>query len=158
MRQSALTAVVVFVVDLGAALLTPIAAALEARRVTPPGSETRRPGRRPAGTRLDPAGAECRRATALPWRCSDDRAVAAGPTGRPADRALVAGDGDPGRPAGCTKLRQRDARDTPRLWVGLALGILAVAMFVVALSPDEAVRALLARPAHLALREALTAP
>jgi hypothetical protein len=40
MRQSAVAAIVVLVVGLGAALGTPIAAALEARRVTPPGSIT----------------------------------------------------------------------------------------------------------------------
>lgn len=39
-RQGALAAVLVLVVGLGAALLTPVAAALEARRVTPPGSVT----------------------------------------------------------------------------------------------------------------------
>jgi hypothetical protein len=38
MRQSAVAAIVVLVVGLGAALGTPIGAALEARRVTPPGS------------------------------------------------------------------------------------------------------------------------
>jgi len=43
MRQGALAAVLVLVVGLGAALLTPIAAALEARRVTPPGSVTAGP-------------------------------------------------------------------------------------------------------------------
>src|SRR5918912_2722181 len=40
MRQSAVAAVIIQVVGLGAALLTPIAAAVEARRVTPPGSVT----------------------------------------------------------------------------------------------------------------------
>jgi hypothetical protein len=40
MRQSAVAAIVVLVVGLGAALGTPIGAALEARRVTPPGSIT----------------------------------------------------------------------------------------------------------------------
>src|SRR4051812_698454 len=40
MRQSAVAAVVVLVLGLGAALGTPIAAALEARRVTPPGGVT----------------------------------------------------------------------------------------------------------------------
>lgn len=40
MRQSAVAAVIILVVGLGAALLTPVAAALEARRVTPPGSVT----------------------------------------------------------------------------------------------------------------------
>jgi hypothetical protein len=40
MRQSAVAALVVLVVGLGAALLTPIAAAVEARRVTPPGGVT----------------------------------------------------------------------------------------------------------------------
>ena len=38
MRQSAVAAVVVLVLGLGAALLTPVAAAIEARRVTPPGA------------------------------------------------------------------------------------------------------------------------
>jgi hypothetical protein len=40
MRQSAVAAIVVLVIGLGAALGTPIGAALEARRVTPPGSIT----------------------------------------------------------------------------------------------------------------------
>lgn len=40
MRQSAVAAVVILLVGLGGALLTPIAAAVEARRVTPPGSVT----------------------------------------------------------------------------------------------------------------------
>ena len=40
MRQSAIAAIVVLVIGLGAALGTPIAAALEARRVTPPGGVT----------------------------------------------------------------------------------------------------------------------
>src|SRR4051812_14855076 len=40
MRQSAVAAIVVLLVGLGAALGTPIAAALEARRVAPPGSIT----------------------------------------------------------------------------------------------------------------------
>jgi hypothetical protein len=40
MRQSAVAAIVVLVIGLGAALGTPIAAALEARRVTPPGGVT----------------------------------------------------------------------------------------------------------------------
>jgi hypothetical protein len=40
MRQSALAAIAVLVIGLGAALGTPIGAALEARRVTPPGSIT----------------------------------------------------------------------------------------------------------------------
>jgi hypothetical protein len=40
MRQSAVAAIVVLVVGLGAALGTPIGAALEARRVIPPGSIT----------------------------------------------------------------------------------------------------------------------
>jgi hypothetical protein len=43
MRQSAVAAVLVLLVGLGAALLTPIAAAGEARRVTPPGSVTAGP-------------------------------------------------------------------------------------------------------------------
>jgi hypothetical protein len=38
MRQSAVAAILVLLVGLGAALGTPIAAALEARRVTPPGA------------------------------------------------------------------------------------------------------------------------
>jgi hypothetical protein len=40
MRQSAVAAIVVLVIGLGAALGTPIGAALEARRVKPPGSIT----------------------------------------------------------------------------------------------------------------------
>jgi hypothetical protein len=40
MRQSAVAAIIVLVVGLSAALLTPLAAAREARRVTPPGSVT----------------------------------------------------------------------------------------------------------------------
>jgi hypothetical protein len=40
MRQGAVAAIVALVIGLGAALGTPIAAALEARRVTPPGSVT----------------------------------------------------------------------------------------------------------------------
>jgi hypothetical protein len=40
MRQSAVAAVIILVIGLGAALLTPVAAALEARRVTPPGGVT----------------------------------------------------------------------------------------------------------------------
>ncbi len=40
LRQSAVAALVILVVGLGAALLTPVAAALEARRVAPPGSVT----------------------------------------------------------------------------------------------------------------------
>jgi hypothetical protein len=38
MRQSAVAAIVVLALGLGAALLTPVAAAVEARRVTPPGA------------------------------------------------------------------------------------------------------------------------
>src|ERR687884_234709 len=40
MRQSAVAAVIILVIGLGAALLTPVAAAVEARRVTPPGAVT----------------------------------------------------------------------------------------------------------------------
>jgi hypothetical protein len=43
MRQAAVAAVIILVVGLGAALLTPIAAAVEARHVTPPGSVTAGP-------------------------------------------------------------------------------------------------------------------
>jgi hypothetical protein len=43
MRQSAVAAVLVLIIGLGAALLTPIAAAVEAQRVTPPGSVTAGP-------------------------------------------------------------------------------------------------------------------